>query len=328
MGRLSPDGAAEPGPPPSGQARRARRLFSRFSRRLPYVAYRTGSVIARAVPGSVAMRAAELSGVVLPVVMKGRRAMLERHLSRAYGGVLAGPELRREVRRTFSSYARYWAESFRLPGATPAELAAGMTHEGLEHVERGVAEGNGVILALPHLGGWDFGGAWLASLGFRMVAVVETVEPPELFRWFARLRRALGLEVLALGPGAGTAALRRLRDGAVVALVCDRDIEGTGVEVDFFGERTTLPGGPATLALRSGAMLVPCAIYFGNGGSHHAVFHPPLDTTRRDRLRDDVERVTRALAVELEQFIRRAPDQWHLLQPNWPSDLTPAGRRE
>lgn len=284
------------------------------------MAYRTGAVVARALPAPVAARGAEVAGVILARAMKGRRAMLERHLRRAGGGVVPGADLDGQVRRAFASYARYWAESFRLPGSTPAQLAAGITSDGLEHVERGVAAGNGVILALPHLGGWDFGGAWLASLGFRMAAVVEKVEPPELFEWFADLRRSLGLEVLPLGPTTGAAALRRLREGAVVALVCDRDLEGTGVEVDFFGERTTLPGGPATLALRSGAVLIPCAIYFGAGGSHHAVFSAPLDTTRHGRLRDDVARVTRALTTELEDFIRLAPDQWHLLQPNWPSD--------
>ena len=287
---------------------------------MPFFAYRTSSVIARALPASVASRGAEVAGVILARGMKGRRTMLERHLRRVSGGALSGPELDRQVRRAFASYARYWAESFRLPGSTPAQLAAGTRSEGLEHLERAAAAGRGVILALPHLGGWDFGGAWLASLGFRMVAVVETVEPPELFEWFADLRRSLGLEVLPLGPNTGTTALRRLREGAVVALVCDRDLEGTGVAVDFFGERTTLPGGPATLALRSGAALVPCAIYFGAGGSHHAIFSPPIDTARQGRLRDDVERVTRAVTAELEAFIRRAPDQWHLLQPNWPSD--------
>ena len=289
---------------------------------MPYLAYRTGSVVARAVPAPVAHHGARLAGVVLVRTMKGRRAMLERHLRRVHGPALDGPALHREVRRAFASYARYWAESFRLPGSTPAQLAVDMTSEGLEHVEQALAAGRGVVLALPHLGGWDYGGAWMASLGFRMVAVVETVEPPELFEWFAQLRRSLGLEVLPLGPGVGAAALRRLGEGAVVALVCDRDLEGTGVEVDFFAERTTLPGGPATLALRAGAALVPCAMYFGAGGSHHAIFHAPLDTARTGRLRDDVARVTQELAVELEGFIRRAPDQWHLLQPNWPSDYS------
>lgn len=246
--------------------------------------------------------------------------MLERHLRRVHGADLAGPQLNREVRRALASYARYWAESFRLPGTSPAELAAAMTYEGLENVEVAAAAGHGVILALPHLGGWDFGGAWLASLGFRLVAVVEPVEPPELFDWFAGLRRSLGMEVLPLGPGAGNTTLRRLKEGAVMALVCDRDIGGTGVEVEFFGERTTLPGGPATLALRTGAALVPSAVYFRGRGGHHAVMGTPLEAARHGRLRDDVARVTQELAFRLEALIRRAPEQWHLLQPNWPSD--------
>jgi len=308
-------------PAPSGGRFSPTRLRRRLTRRVPYLAYRTGSMVARSVPASVAQNGARVAGVVLARAMKGRRATLERHLRRVHGPGMDGPALDREVRRVFASYARYWAEAFRLPGSTPAQLAVNMTSEGLDHVERAVAAGRGVVLALPHLGGWDYGGAWLASLGFRVVAVVETVEPPELFEWFAQLRRSLGLEVVPLGPGAGAAALRRLGAGAVVALVCDRDLEGTGVEVDFFGERTTLPGGPATLALRSGAALVPCAIYFGDGGAHHAVFKAPLDTARKDRLRADVARVTQEVTVELEGFIRQAPDQWHLLQPNWPSDL-------
>ena len=257
--------------------------------------------------------------------MRGRRVMLERHLRRALGPGLATGDLDAAVRRSFASYARYWVDSFRLPGTTPEQLAAEMTWEGLEHVERAAAAGNGVILALPHLGGWDAGGAWFASIGFRMVAVMEELEPPQLFAWIARLRRSLGIEIITLGPGAGAATLRRLREGAVVALVCDRDIEGGGVEVEFFGERTTLPGGPAMLALRSGAALVPSAVYYREGGGYHAWMAPPIDTTRHGRLRDDVARVTQELAVELEGAIRKAPDQWHLLQPNWPSDYTATG---
>ena len=288
--------------------------------RAPYYAYRLGAVVARSLPEAAVDRLTGPGGALMASLMGGRRRMLARHLRRVHGPGLDGRALDREVRRSFASYARYWAESFRLPG-TPAEaLAAAMTSEGLEHVDAGLEAGRGVILALPHLGGWDFGGAWLASLGYPMVAVVEPVRPPELFDWFADLRRSLGLEVLALGPVAGNTVLRRVKHNAVVALVCDRDIGGTGVEVEFFGERTTLPGGPATLALRTGAALLPSAVYYTGGGGHHAVMGAPLDVTRHGRLREDVTRLTRELASHLEALIRRAPDQWHLLQPNWPSD--------
>lgn len=288
--------------------------------------YRAASVVARALPARATGPVADGAGHLMASLMRGRRAMVERHLRRVHGPGLVGARLQREVRRTFASYARYWAEAFRLPGTTPAQLEAGMSWEGLEHVERGVAAGHGVILALPHLGGWDFGGAWMASRGYRMVAVMEPLAPARLFDWFAELRLGMGMEIVPLGPGAGATSLRRLKEGAVLALVCDRDLGGTGVEVEFFGERTTLPGGPATIALRTGAVLVPSAVFVRPDGSHHAVMGAPIDTTRHGRLRDDVVRVTQELAHRMEGSIRQAPEQWHLLQPNWPSDLAAVGR--
>ena len=95
---------------------------------------------------------------------------------------------------------------------------------------------------------------------------------------------------------------------------------GSTSEVEFFGERTTMPGGPALLALRSDSPLLPTAVYF-RGERCHGVIGAPLDTERRGRLRDDVARVTQDLAYSLEALIRVAPEQWHLLQPNWPSDI-------
>jgi KDO2-lipid IV(A) lauroyltransferase len=160
----------------------------------------------------------------------------------------------------------------------------------------------------------------MAARGHALLAVVEPVEPPELFDWFAAVREHLGLEIVPLGEGVASAVLRALRDNRAVCLLSDRDLTGDGVAVEFFGERTTLPAGPATLALRTGAALLPVAVYFGPGRMHHGVVRPPITVERRGRLRDDIARITSALAGELESLIRAAPDQWHLLQPNWPSD--------
>ncbi len=114
--------------------------------------------------------------------------------------------------------------------------------------------------------------------------------------------------------------LRALRANRVVCLVCDRDLGGDGVAVDFFGEPTTLPAGPAALALRTGAALLPTGTYLLPRGGHLGRILPPLDTRRTGRFRDDVERVTRLLASRFEELIRAAPEQWLLMQPNWPSD--------
>jgi len=288
-------------------------------RRAPYYAYRGGSAVARGLPRPLARASAKAAGVALGHLLRGRRLMVARHLRRIHGPELSEVELALAVDRAFDSYARYWMESFRLPSITPAALEAGMVYDGIDNLEMARAEGKGVIMAMPHLGGWDWGGAWLASSGYPLTVVVEPVEPPELFEWFVGFRRSLGMTVVPLGPDATTGVLHTLRAGGVVGLLSDRDLVGSGIEVDFFGERTTLPGGPATLALRTGAPLVTCAVFF-EGRLHRGVVQPPIDTTRQGTLREDVARITQLMADQLAGLIRRAPDQWHVFQPNWPSD--------
>ena len=282
-------------------------------------AYKVGSRLARILPSPAATLAGRAIGLGLSSADADRRRMVERHLQRIHGGTLSPLALRREVQRAFDSYARYWVESFRLPETTVEELDAGMSYQGVQHLYDARDAGKGAVLALPHLGGWDFGGAWLATQGFPITVVVEPLEPPELFEWFAAYRRSLGLEVVPLGPDAGAAILRALKGNQLAGLLCDRDIGGGGVEVEFFGERTTLPAGPVTLALRTGAPLLPTTVYF-EGRGHRGVVRPPIDLTRRGTLREDVARLTQVLAGELEILISEAPEQWHVFQPNWPSD--------
>ncbi len=284
-----------------------------------YLGYRAGAAVARLLPAPAVRPASAVLGVAGAVAMAPRRRIVERNVRRVHGPVDAGRQ-RREVAATFGSYARYWLESFRLPGTSPATLDAGFSVEGFEHVRNAVDAGTGVILALPHLGGWEWAAFWLADVQHLSVtAVVEPVEPPELADWFLGLRRAIGINAVPLGPDVMSGVMTALRENHVLCLLCDRDLGGGGVEVTFFGETTTLPAGPATLALRTGAPLCPTAVYF-DGERRRGVVRPPLPAERQGRLRDDVARITQALADELEALIRAQPDQWHLMQPNWPSD--------
>ena len=207
-----------------------------------------------------------------------------------------------------------------MPGSTPEYLNAHVDTYGFEHIRTGLGAGKGVVLALPHLGNWDFAGAWLSAQDVRVTVVAEPLEPPELFDWFVQTRGELGMRVIPLSPTAGSEVLQALRANDAVCLLCDRDLTGDGVAVDFFGERTTLPGGPALMALRSGAPLVPVGCYFLPNGRHRLHIGPPIPTERMAGIRDDVTRVTQELAHRFEDLIRDAPEHWHLMQPNWPSD--------
>lgn len=283
---------------------------------LTYLAYRAGAAAAQVVPAPVATPIARAIARAAGPFLPASRRMAGRHQRRVVpdGG-------RAAVDGVFDSYGRYWLEMFRLPAeARAGSIEANCTVGGFEHIEAGLAKGKGVILALPHLGGWEWGGAWMAQRGTRLLAVVENIEPPRLLEWFAAQRAAMGIDVVTLGPDVSATVSRALRDNRIVCLLSDRDITHDGVEVEFFGERTTLPGGPATLALRTGATLLPAAVYFRPGRDHRGVVRPPVPVERAGRLREDIARITQALARELETLIRAAPEQWHLLQPNWPSD--------
>ncbi len=303
---------------PSGVSERGR--VERLSAAVAVGSFRTGTLVARMLPGFLADGLAMPIGLGASFANAERRAMIARHLQRV-DPTLSGWRLRQAVQEAFDSYARYWIDGLRLPSLSSRTVAAGYTSDGFEHVAGAIERGTGAILALPHLGGWEWAGRWLADSGYANTVIVERIDPPELFDWFVAWRRELGMNVVPLGPEAGRAALHALRSNEVVCLLCDRDIKRSGVEVDFFGERTTLPAGPATLALRTGAPILPVGVYFTRRvNGHHAVIRPPVPATRGGSLREDVTRVTQALAHELEVLIRRAPEQWHLFQPNWPSD--------
>ena len=290
---------AEPGAEPGQHAKRLAELVTLGG-------YRTGSLVARLMPGIVASGLANPLGAGANLASPRRRAMIERHLRRV-NPQWSRRRVRDAAQKAFESYARYWVESFRLPSLSARAVADGIEVPGYDQIVAARQRGTGAILALPHLGGWEWAGRWLADVGNPVTVVVEQVEPPELFQWFADLRGKLGMTVVALGPDAGRATLQALKRNEIVCLLSDRTIGGGGVEVEFFGERTALPAGPATLALRTGAPIFPVAVYFNRQPGHLGVVHPSLPVERRGSLRDDVTRVTQLLAVELEHLIRQGP---------------------
>ncbi len=286
--------------------------------------YKVASMLARVAPSKLLEGASVGAGSSLARAMKQNRAMVMRHLRRVDPS-LTGKQLHVATQQAFVSYTRYYLETFRLPSQSTSQIAAGHHVEGFEHIERAASHGKGTILALPHMGGWEWSGRWLIDQGFQLTAVVERLENTELFEWFVNLRSRYGVNVIALTDDAGVAVGKALRDNHVVSLLCDRDIpkdgKRTGVEVQFFGETTTVPAGPAFFALRTGASLLPMATFFTPGAyGHKAVIRPALVVERQGSLREDVSRITQLLMFEIENLIRQAPEQWHLFQPNWPSD--------
>ncbi|MCB2223560.1 MAG: phosphatidylinositol mannoside acyltransferase [Actinobacteria bacterium] len=289
-----------------------------------YYTYRLLSGLFGLLPEPVMRRLGYGLGWAASFVARGRFAMAVRHQARISGD---GGRARRAARRVFALYGRYWAEVFWLHPRRRAKILAQSTIEGVEHLHAGARSGEGMILALPHMGNWESAGLRAAAEGARVLAVAEALPNERIVDWFTRMRFMMDIDIVIARKGARVTRdlIARLQDGGTVALLCDRDLKGNGVGVTLFGEETTMPAGPAALAERTGAHLVPVGCYFEPGAGNRFIVHPRIPVPDLPTKEERVEALTATLAGVIEGIVRRAPEQWHLIVPNWPSDREEAG---
>lgn len=284
-----------------------------------YWQYRTVWEAAARLPEPVARRLPDRIGPAWHRLASDRqRHQVAANLRRIVPDASAS-ELDALVRAAYVSYARYWLDSFRLHRMTAEDVLARSTGEGLHHCDAFRDSGRGGILATGHLGSWDIGAFFTSQRNWGMVVVAELVEPRRLFERFVRLRRRAGIDVIPLVRGGDM--LDRLeeavRRGGLATLLADRDLTKKGPIVEFFGEPCRLPPGTAALARRTGRP-VAAGAFFTDGDGYRGVVLDPVDVADLD-----TRQGTQVVAQQLEQLIRRAPEQWHVFVPNWLADREP-----
>jgi len=241
-----------------------------------------------------------------------------------------GAELRALSREVMRSYARYYLEAFRLQIIPDARLKAGM-HVNQENVDltlEHMKNGRGVIYALPHMGDFEQAGRWVILVGAgSFTTVAERLKPESVFQRFLAFRQGLGMEVLPTtgGPHPFGVMAQRLRAGKLICIVADRDLSDTGVEVEFFGEKALLPAGPAALAVQTGAALMPVSCWFVGETEWAAHVYDEIPVPAEGSRKEKAAAMTQALATVFEQAIREHPEDWHMLQKVFVSDLDPEG---
>lgn len=236
--------------------------------------------------------------------------------------VVGAERLDGAVRDAFRWYGRYWAETFRMQDLSSAELDRRFSVTGIEHIEKAYEAGTGAVLATPHLGNWDAGGRWVAER-WPLTVVVEVLRPAMVFERFVAHRRALGMTIVPLERGADPTArcIETVRAGELVALVADRDLSHSGVGVTLFGRATSMPAGPAVIALRTGAPLIPAAIFQRDDGTWQARVLDPILLPEPDAP-GAVETLTQRLADAFAVLIAEEPAQWHVFNRYWLDEAT------
>ena len=291
--------------------------------RLTDAGYALGWSLVCRVPESWARGAFEF-GADLAWRRQGPRVqVLESNLRRVTGPSVTGKELRALSRQTMRSYSRYWLEAFRLPTIGQDRIQADMLATGEENLQRNLAAGRGVIVALPHTGNYELAGAWIIGRGVgKFTTVAERLKPESLFQRFLEFREGLGMEVLPASGGDSRFGVlaQRLRAGGLVCLVSDRDVTGRGIDVEFFGEKARMMAGPAALAVQTGAALLPTTLWF-DGAGWRARINAEVPVPETGTRKEKVAAMTQAVARDYEAGIRAHPQDWHMLQKVFVADL-------
>lgn len=291
------------------------------------VALRAADFIAAALPRAAAYWLADLAGAAWYRFAPGRRALVTAQLARvceASGRPSSGAPLRRLARGAFAAHARYYLELLRVPHRSVAEVSAMVEvtdWAAWEPILR-----SGVVVAVLHYGNFEPYGSFLAAHQIRAIGPVEVLKPPELNAFItARRGSGRGADFIPM-QGALRPLIAALRANRLVALAGDRDLTGDGVPVTLFGHPTTLPSGPAALAVHTGRPLAAAICRRVGPERFHARVMAVEAELSGDRRRDTAT-LTQALARRFEEAVADAPEQWWAtFQPLWPDLRAEAGR--
>jgi lauroyl/myristoyl acyltransferase len=224
-------------------------------------------------------------------------------------------QMQKLVEEAMSSYMRYWCDTFRFPNWDKDRINSTVTVTREELLLEGIKSGRGVIVSLPHAGNWDHAGAYFCLKGIHLVTVAERLKPERLFLEFLRYRQAMGMEVLALDSRSIVTLAKRLREGNLIALVADRDLSKSGIDVEFFEKRARMPAGPAVLALKTGAVFLTAFVNYTPQGIH--ITFDEIVVPEKGSQEEKVSALVQKSARNFEAGIAKHPEDWHMLQRIW-----------
>lgn len=257
---------------------------------------------------------------------RSKRLVTQQNMAQISRLPVEHPQVRRMAFASWRNYGRYASDFMYFPHFDMDRVereSRDMSLDGCwkDHMQAALQPGKGVIVATAHFGNWDMAGAVVAR-HFPLAAVAETFADARLNELLQGQRKEKGMDIIPM-EGSARRILRALQQNHGVAIVIDRPVaQEQGVEITFFGRKTYVPGGPAALALKSGAAILSGYAWYG----HHHQFYLRACTpifpreckgpVERDR---EIARLTQSMYNYLEGVIRDWPTQWYMFRPFWPT---------
>lgn len=288
-----------------------------------YLVIQVSAFLSRIIPSSWRYLAGTAVGDLVYWAWPAKRRILLQNMATVVGGTPADRQVKRLAMKSMRNYCKYLVEFLALPSMSSGdEVIASMKIVGLEHLQDALSRGKGVVLASAHFGTIEVGGLRLADFT-DFHAVYDTFHPDYLDRLIQRKRREKGINLVPANNV--REMLRVLKSGGTLCVLFDRPLElARGVQVRFFGRQTAVPAGPAVLALKTGATILPVYMFRQPDRTFESVIFPPIEavnTGDRDR---DTQTVMQRLMDTMQTVVRQRPDQWYMFRPMWPNDPSPA----
>ncbi|HET6380998.1 MAG TPA: hypothetical protein VFH63_08235, partial [candidate division Zixibacteria bacterium] len=311
-----PESAEPARPTATGWSRVGRPAASGERKRelLAYWGYRAAERVITALPRGVVLPIAAAAGNLGYDLGGAKRQVVADNLAHALGLAPDHPRVRRATRRAFRNYARYLVDIMRLGGMTPEAVGRLVDIDNIELLHEARGAGKGTLLCTVHVGGMDLIAPALLLHDQQLHVVADDTTYGRLYEHLRSVRARHGLTLIGWRNLRGL--LRALRDEANVVLFCDGGYRPGDVPVEFLGEATTFPAGPATLSARSGAPMLPVACQRTGGDRFRAHGLPLVRAEGTEPA--EIYRATQALADALAGVIASDPGQWYMFRPVWP----------
>jgi phosphatidylinositol dimannoside acyltransferase len=286
---------------------------------LRYSLLKSAILIGQAIPFRLGSSLADFGGDVSFVLSSRRRKIVCGNLKRILGAKAADQELQSKTRKVFKNVARNYFDLVKFPKMN-LNCNRKVAITGWQHLVQAQNMSKGVILATAHLGNFEMGAQVLASRGVELTILIEEFSSNLFLREIANLRQRKGIKILPINMQGMKDVYRDLIRGGTVIIVCDRDIQGNGIKIKFMGEETTLPFGAVSLALRTGAALVPIFSVRGPNNLTSIYIESPLNLVESNNQQESLSVNLEKLADVMEEYIRKYPEQWAVLEPFWLCD--------
>ncbi len=236
-----------------------------------------------------------------------------KNLDHVLGPDFSHTEKRRVVRKLWRRHGRFLLDLFRFERMSDAEIAARVPEFlGVENIKKAIEAGKGAIILTAHIGHWELGGILLKYLGFKVNVVQYLYDSDEQNRILDKNKEIRGIKIISPDNPAGFAigAYNALKRNELVAIQGDRELNKSGIRVDFFGKPAMFPKGPALLAMKTGAPLIPAFTIMGRDGKYHPVAEHPIEMTDTGDIEADLRANISKIAIIFEKYVRQHPEQW------------------